>query len=93
MMLRSSLTKSFISHRFITTVARQDNKNKKKVIVLGAGWSVEICFNKIYLFTCFFDRGGFQFVRYLNRNKYDVTLVSSMFAFVYCLLYKINPNV
>jgi hypothetical protein len=37
--------------------------------------------SKFSFFSIIFDldlssRGGFQFVRYLNRNKYDVTLVS-----------------
>ncbi|CAF1033217.1 unnamed protein product [Rotaria sordida] len=64
-MFRSWLKYSLISNRLIHTVARQENNEKKKVIVLGAGW------------------GGFQFVRYLKRNKYDVTLVSPRNHFLF----------
>ena len=33
-------------------------------------------FYSFFNIDIFLRRGGFQFVRYLNRSKYDVTLVS-----------------
>lgn len=73
-MFRSLPRYSSIPSRLLHTVTRQDNVEKKKVIVLGAGWYVR----RVRIFRCsiWHFRGGFQFVRYLNRKKYDVTLVS-----------------
>jgi hypothetical protein len=68
-----------ISTRSIHTVVKQSHTNdkKKKVIVLGAGWYVWISLTCCWSHDTATDisRGGFQFVRYLNRTKYDVTLV------------------
>jgi len=41
------------------------------------------------IFAINFSRGGFQFVRYLNRSKYDVTLVR-IFYFFFIILNKKN---
>ena len=73
-MFRSLQRYSSVPSRLLHTVTRQNNVEKKKVIVLGAGWYVR----GVRSFRCSIShfRGGFQFVRYLNRKKYDVTLVS-----------------
>ena len=76
-MLQSLTRYSLVPSRLIHTVARQDNAGKKKVIVLGAGWYVRHTRIALVNRTHFLRfRGGFQFVRYLDRKKYDVTLVS-----------------
>ncbi len=82
LMFRSWLRYPSISNRLIHTVTRQENEGKKKVVVLGAGWWV-LFFSIICItFIINFYRGGFQFLRYLNRSKYDVTLVSNKILYL-----------